>query len=31
MTLDEQVELVVRLADARITSSMRNREINKSK
>ncbi len=29
MTLDEQVELVVRLADARITSSLRNRESGK--
>jgi len=31
MTLDEQVEMVVRLADAKITSSLRNREINKNK
>ncbi|MCE7041639.1 (d)CMP kinase [Dyadobacter sp. CY312] len=31
MTLDEQVELVVRLADARITSSLRSREINRTK
>ena len=31
MTLDEQVELVVRLADARITSSLRSREMKKLK
>jgi len=31
MTLDEQVELVVRLADERITSKLRKREMNKEK